>query len=388
MTDDSAFDWDLSDKTDIETQTSPPTRATSTVEGGEQVIHVLTDAIVQTDQRLTFLLNRSAEEKIRWNIDQRPTSSKEGVGVGVGGGAPPKRTPTTYADASCQTYVEVHSVAIQVDPSELRQHPGGGLSGGSTAKSARHQPYNFDELSDFSDADISTVHNATTSKTSSHKRRLVRGRDGTFLGSPDHSDPDEIILASDTIVMDSPMAVSPAPTQSDAGFQINMEVATVAASNTKDDMSSPVGHGQQKSLQLEDLVPLRTQKRLNDPPTADVQNDKGVQTEVDQTEEAGGFKAEPTTARKFQLIGDNPDLFDLVDSWVLDISTKRYKSLKKIVNILVDLIKDEMIYRGRENLIKIRSFYRWTTENIRLAYTSMTAQKIFYSNDSSAECRP
>ena len=60
------FDWDLSDKTDCETQTVPPTRANSTLGGG--IIYSYTanfdlqfqDAIVQTDQRLAFLLRRSS----------------------------------------------------------------------------------------------------------------------------------------------------------------------------------------------------------------------------------------------------------------------------------------------------------------------------------------
>ena len=63
---DDAFDWDLSDRADCETQTVPPTRANSTLGGG--IIYSYTanfdlesqDAIVQTDQRLVFLLRRSA----------------------------------------------------------------------------------------------------------------------------------------------------------------------------------------------------------------------------------------------------------------------------------------------------------------------------------------
>ena len=64
-------------------------------------------------------------------------------------------------------------------------------------------------------------------------------------------------------------------------------------------------------------------------------------------------------------MGKNPDVFNLVDQWVLDVSVKRYKSLKKIVKILVDQIEDEESYEGKEDLIKIRAFYRWVTANIR-----------------------
>ena len=48
--DESAFDWDLSDRTDTETQTNPPTRATSHKEEGDVEAVILEDAIVQTDQ--------------------------------------------------------------------------------------------------------------------------------------------------------------------------------------------------------------------------------------------------------------------------------------------------------------------------------------------------
>ena len=68
--DESAFDWDLSDRTDTETQTNPPTRATSTnneggtAGGGVAPPQEWNDAIVQTDQRLTFLLHRTTEIKV------------------------------------------------------------------------------------------------------------------------------------------------------------------------------------------------------------------------------------------------------------------------------------------------------------------------------------
>ena len=69
--------------------------------------------------------------------------------------------------------------------------------------------------------------------------------------------------------------------------------------------------------------------------------------------------------RKYQIIGKNQDIFNLVDQWVLDVSEKRYKSLKRIVKILVDQIEDEESYEGVEDLIKVRAFYRWLTANIR-----------------------
>ena len=56
---------------------------------------------------------------------------------------------------------------------------------------------------------------------------------------------------------------------------------------------------------------------------ANPKSEKGVQTDKDITEESGGFKAEATTTKKFELIGTNPALFDFVDEWVREISVKR-----------------------------------------------------------------
>lgn len=376
---DEAFDWDLSDKTDIETQTVPPTRANSTVTGG--AINIPQDAIVQTDQRLVFLLHRSTAERIRRQTNGHSHNGQKGVAVGssLDTGQPP-----SVAHASCQTYVEVQTVAIQVDPSEFVIS---GFSGASTARTlrrsrtaARAAAVFSDDTSDFSDADIATVHiSASSSKfhrdRAKSQKRLVRGRGGAFLTS-DHSDPDEIVAVGDD---DEEDELSLAPTQSDAGFQVNMEVAVAAAAGvgvSKDAISSPVGYLQQKSLHLDDSLSdnlpqvqnSRRTKRLTPLNKADV----GVQTENDiLTDEAPDFRALPPTAKKYELIGEDATLFHTVDDWVIKMSEKRYKSLKKVVRILVDLIEDEPYYRGREDLIKVRAFFRWTTENISYDYECM-----------------
>ena len=355
LEDEEIFDWDLSDRTDIETQTNPPTRATSTNHHGSvtEVDPDLQDAIVQTDQRLTFLLHKSEEERIKWlKKDHAPAG---------GVAAPLAPLKITFADASVQTYIEVATVAIQVDPIELSE-----FSGTRTQESRNNAkvPFNFDEASDFSDADISTVHNSNPpsrkSEAKSGKRRLIRNRDGTYLGSPDeHSDPDEIIYASEANIV-SPV-LSPIPNQSDAGFQTNMIMATVAASNTNNTMSTPVG-----LVQPNDRVGFSSKngaflKRINPKYKSDV----GVQTDEELSEEAGGYRAEPTLMRKYELIGSDPDVFKSIDQWVLEISSKRYKHLKKILALLAQHIEEEPAYNGIEDLIRIRAFFKWTTENIR-----------------------
>ena len=358
------FDWDLSDRTDTETQTNPPTRATSTNNQGSDGDPDLQDAIVQTDQRLTFLLHKSEEERIKW-------LQKGHAPPSAGGVAPQGPLKITFADASVQTYIEVATVAIQVDPIELSEFSGSRNPDSRT-------PFNFDEASDFSDADISTVHvnsNPPSRKSGaakSGKRRLIRNRDGTYLGSPDeHSDPDEIIYASEANIV-SPV-LSPIPTQSDAGFQTNMIMATVAASNTNNTMSGPVG-----LVQPGDRVGFSSKngallKRINPKYKSDV----GVQTDEELSEEAGGYRAEPSQMRKYELIGSDPDVFKSIDQWVLDISSKRYKHLKKILALLAQHIEDEPAYNGIEDLIRIRAFYRWTTENIRFVFSESYNQNSF-----------
>ena len=72
------------------------------------------DAIVQTDQRLTFLLNRSTD--IKWPTKSGHASTRgggvaNGGLIGNGGRGSEKKT---FADAGVQTYIEVQSVGIQV----------------------------------------------------------------------------------------------------------------------------------------------------------------------------------------------------------------------------------------------------------------------------------
>ena len=248
-----------------------------------------------------------------------------------------------------------------MDPIELNE-----FSGIRVQESRARIPFNFDEASDFSDADISTVHGASDPReksgkpaAKSGKRRIIRNRDGTYLGSPEHSDPDEIIYASEANIV-SPV-LSPIPASSDAGFQTNMIMATVAASNTNNSMSTPVGLVQPNDRVAHSGKNGALLKRINPKYKSDV----GVQTDEELSEEAGGYSAEPTKIRKYELIGSDPDIFKTIDQWVLDVSTKRYKQLKKIVGLLNQHIDEEPAYAGKEDLIRIRAFFRWTTENIR-----------------------
>ena len=62
------FDWDLTDKTDTETQTSPPSRADSL--DTEPL-----DVIVQTDQRIVF----HSGKRVTFNLDESESAAKKSI---------------------------------------------------------------------------------------------------------------------------------------------------------------------------------------------------------------------------------------------------------------------------------------------------------------------
>ena len=77
------------------------------------------------------------------------------------------------------------------------------------------------------------------------------------------------------------------------------------------------------------------------------------------------FQAKPPTTRKYELIGEDPELFRAIDEKVRDVSQKWYKSLKRIVRILENYIQETPAYDNVEDLVKVRAFWLWTAENIR-----------------------
>ena len=113
----------------------------------------------------------------------------------------------------------------------------------------------------------------------------------SISGSPNHSDPDEIMLASEASIRS--LVVSPVPTVSDAGFQTNMTIAAVASSNTNNGTTGIIGQ----------KYPLRKKNTNNFFKQINHKSDIGVQTDKDITEESGGFKAEATTTKKIEIIG-------------------------------------------------------------------------------------
>ena len=128
---DEAFDWDLSDRADTETQT----RSNSSVLGknywqqpasADHSDQLPQDALVQTDQRLVFLLRRARTRSEENDDDDNDDvmapdeSSKSENG---------NKKRIRYHDAWSQTFVEVQEIGVQVNPDELEVNEGEGGDG-------------------------------------------------------------------------------------------------------------------------------------------------------------------------------------------------------------------------------------------------------------------
>ena len=128
---DEAFDWDLSDRADTETQT----RSNSSVLGknywqqppsADHSDQLPQDALVQTDQRLVFLLRRARTQSEDNDDDDNDDvmapdeSSKSENG---------NKKRIRYHDAWSQTFVEVQEIGVQVNPDELEVNEGEGGDG-------------------------------------------------------------------------------------------------------------------------------------------------------------------------------------------------------------------------------------------------------------------
>jgi hypothetical protein len=111
-----------------------------------------------------------------------------------------------------------------------------------------------------------------------------------------------------------------------------------------------------------------------------IKHDVAVQTENDIiTDESPSFRAVPTSLCKWELVGDSPEFFEEVDSWVAEVTqhywTRPVKKLGKVVRALLSRLQPAMEegeeaaevlpkYRGKEDLIKVRAFFRWIAENL------------------------
>ena len=403
---DEAFDWDLSDKTEVETQTVPPSRSNSVnsthrgvgggVGGGggraEALLVSLVDAICQTDQRLAFLLKRSA--------------AKKAAAASKAGGTPSR---IRHHDAWCQTYIEVTEIGVQCSPSEFDSEE----SSESQDSPQTSRELTLAEIESRRRQQLEENHSVCETPLRQVKRVLVLPEGGGLVDSEvfshlvendvAYSDYDsgsgrssEKATAIGTRGSAATRGVTSANsfrTQSDAGFQVNLAQdagIVVARRANRSDISSPVRGSLLRSLNYLDSqnekgvrisgkeFKMREAKtnggKKKGHTTARPQTvkevakvDIAVQTENDIiTDVSSTYKAVPSVLRKYELIGDDPDVFTDIDEFVhqMTLSGKTYKSLKSVVKRLLSRIEGVEAYEGREDLFKVRAFFRWVTENI------------------------
>eukprot|EP00095_Tigriopus_kingsejongensis_P008836 maker-scaffold15_size728074-snap-gene-0.12 protein:Tk08836 transcript:maker-scaffold15_size728074-snap-gene-0.12-mRNA-1 annotation:"kyphoscoliosis " len=329
---DEAFDWDLSDKTEVETQTMPSSRVNSGC-GHESSLDTFyrQDAIVQTDQRLAFLLKRSTKNQ------QDATPSQR----------------IRLHDAWCQTHIEVQEIGVQVTPSEFDSGDEDSSSSGYSEGCELAKPRVRKR-----DLTYAEIHAETVAKRISVRPKVRRG--DSLRGMLDSNEPS------------LPSVDSSFKSQSDAGFQVNLSRDAgipVAKQSNRGEISSPVGESLLRSLHFHESLDVSSPMALKARGRVKNKNvikvDVAVQTENDIiTDVSSTFKAVPSPLRKYELIGEDPEVFTNIDAWVVEISRRWYKSLKTVVKKLDAHISANPKYRGIEELIKTRAFFRWVIENI------------------------
>ena len=133
---DEAFDWDLSDRADTETQTRSNSsvlgrhywqRRSASATSAASANHsdrLPQDALVQTDQRLVFLLRRARTQSAEENDDDDDDDVMAPDDCSKSESGSKKRI--RYHDAWSQTFVEVQEIGVQVNPDELEVNGGEG----------------------------------------------------------------------------------------------------------------------------------------------------------------------------------------------------------------------------------------------------------------------
>ena len=94
--------------------------------------------------------------------------------------------------------------------------------------------------------------------------------------------------------------------------------------------------------------------------------DVAIQTEEDMiVEESPGVSIAPPTESKIQFLGSDPLLFTACDDHVQLVSRKWYKSSKKLVKHLMEVIDHVPEYQERRDLIAVRAIFVWISQNMR-----------------------
>ena len=99
-----------------------------------------------------------------------------------------------------------------------------------------------------------------------------------------------------------------------------------------------------------------------------VLNHVGIQTEVEvNVEESLGLSVVPPLMTKLQYLGSDPLYFTACDDHVQGVSRKWYKSIKKLVKHLMEVIDEVPQYEDRRDLVTVRAIFVWISQNMRYA---------------------
>ena len=102
------------------------------------------------------------------------------------------------------------------------------------------------------------------------------------------------------------------------------------------------------------------QKKLEEP------LDVGIQTELDHNHlHHLGLSVLPPDQNKAELLDNDPYFFVTVDDHVTEVSRKWYKSIRKLVKHLREIIDDVPEYQEREELVTVRAIFVWICSNLR-----------------------
>ena len=92
--------------------------------------------------------------------------------------------------------------------------------------------------------------------------------------------------------------------------------------------------------------------------------DIGIQTDA-YRHFLQGTHTEPQADTKVDFLGDDPFFFEECDDHVQVVSGRWYKSLRKLVKHLTSIVSSVKSYQDRRELVSVRAFFVWITQNIR-----------------------
>ena len=106
-----------------------------------------------------------------------------------------------------------------------------------------------------------------------------------------------------------------------------------------------------------------------------VLNHVGSQTEVEvKVEESLGLSVVPPLMTKLQYLGSDPLYFTACDDHVQAVSRKWYKSIKKLVKHLTEVIDEVPEYEDRRDLVTVRAIFVWISQNMRYATSKLVVR--------------